>query len=82
MQQIRAFIAVELPPPTREALAGVVGQLHGLVDDGVRWTRPDSLHLTLRFLGNIDIESVPAVSDWQGSAWRRRWSRRGSSWPI
>ena len=63
MQQIRAFIAVELPPPTREALAGVVGQLHGLVDDGVRWIRPESLHLTLRFLGNIDIESVPAVSD-------------------
>ena len=32
------------------------------MDGGVRWTRPESLHLTLRFLGNIDEEIVPAVS--------------------
>ena len=63
MQQIRAFIAVELAPPTREALAGVVRQLADRVDRGVRWTRPESLHLTLRFLGNIDVELAPAVSD-------------------
>lgn len=62
MPQIRAFIAVELPPPTRDMLAGVVRHLASRVD-GVRWTRPESLHLTLRFLGNIDEESVPAVSD-------------------
>lgn len=63
MQQIRAFIAVELPTPTRDMLAGVVRHLASRVDGGVRWTKPDSLHLTLRFLGNIDVESVPAVSE-------------------
>ncbi|MDE2860341.1 MAG: RNA 2',3'-cyclic phosphodiesterase [Chloroflexota bacterium] len=63
MQQIRAFIAVELPPPTRDMLAGVVQHLASRVDGSVRWSRPESLHLTLRFLGNIDVESVPAVSD-------------------
>ena len=63
MPLIRAFIAVELPPATRNMLAGVVRHLASRVDGGVRWTRPESFHLTLRFLGNIDAESVPAVSD-------------------
>lgn len=63
MPQIRAFIAVELPPPTRDMLADIVRHLASRVDGGVRWTRPESLHLTLRFLGNIDEESVPAVSE-------------------
>lgn len=63
MSQIRAFIAVELPPPTRDMLAGVVRHLASRVDGGVRWSRPESLHLTLRFLGNIDEETVPALSD-------------------
>ena len=63
MQQIRAFIAVELPPPTRDMLAGVVQHLAARVDGGVRWSRPESLHLTLRFLGNIDVESVQAISE-------------------
>ena len=62
-QRIRAFIAVELPPPTRDLLAGVVRQLADRVDGGVRWTRPESLHLTLRFLGDVDVESVPALSE-------------------
>ena len=63
MQQIRAFIAVELPPPTRDMLAGLVRHLASRVDGGVRWSKPESLHLTLRFLGNIDVESVPAISE-------------------
>ena len=62
-QRIRAFIAVELPPRTRDLIAGVVRQLADRVDGGVRWTRPESLHLTLRFLGNVDVEAVPALSD-------------------
>ena len=63
MQQIRAFIAVELPSQTRDMIAGVARHLASRVDGGVRWSKPESLHLTLRFLGNIDVESVPAVSD-------------------
>ena len=63
MPQIRAFIAVELPPPTGDMLAGVVRLLASRVDGGVRWTRPESLHLTLRFLGNIEADSVEAVSE-------------------
>ena len=63
MERIRSFVAVELPPPVRDRIAGVVRHLASRVDGGVRWSRPESLHLTLRFLGDIDAEFVPAVSD-------------------
>ena len=63
MEQIRAFIAVELPPAVREAVEGVVRELRSGIGDGVRWVRPEGVHLTLKFLGDIDADSVPAISD-------------------
>lgn len=56
----RAFIALTLPPPVREHLAGVQDCLSG---QGVRarWVRPESMHLTLKFLGALPAETVPAV---------------------
>ena len=62
MEQIRAFIAVELPPAVREAVEGVVRELRSRAGDGVRWVRPEGVHLNLKFLGDIDADSVPAVS--------------------
>jgi RNA 2',3'-cyclic 3'-phosphodiesterase len=56
---IRTFIAVELDPILKEAIAAVQEtlkrELHGLAA-GVRlqWTRVDSIHLTLKFLGDIE----------------------------
>ena len=67
MEQIRAFIAVELPPAVREAVEGVVRELRSGIGDGVRWVRPEGIHLTLKFLGDIDADSVPAISDALGS---------------
>jgi 2'-5' RNA ligase len=44
----RLFIALTLPPPVRAALAALAEPMAG-----VNWTRPDHLHLTLRFLGDV-----------------------------
>ena len=63
MEQIRAFIAVELPPAAREAVEGVVRDLRSRTGDGVRWVRPEGVHLTLKFLGDIDAGSVPTISE-------------------
>ena len=62
MSQIRSFIAVELPPDVREAVDRVMRGLSATAVDGVRWVRPEGVHLTLKFLGDIDADSVPAVS--------------------
>ena len=62
MERIRAFIAVELPPATREAVEDVTRRLQAGAFEGVRWVRPEGVHLTLKFLGSIGADSVPAVS--------------------
>ena len=56
---VRAFIAVEISPEARDALAGVMARLREGGVSGVRWARPESIHLTLKFLGDID----PALVD-------------------
>lgn len=56
---IRAFIAVKLAPTA--ALAPVLETITGL-GSGVRPVSPAQLHLTLRFLGDIDPDSVADVS--------------------
>ena len=62
MEQLRAFIAVELPLRAREALEGVTADLQALALTGVRWVRPEGVHLTLKFLGNIGSASIEPIS--------------------
>lgn len=56
----RTFIAVDLDPELREA---VVGLERSLEDAGVRlrWIRPENLHFTLKFLGEITAVQVARV---------------------
>lgn len=49
---IRAFIAADISEQVRERIGEIRTELE-LTDAGVRWTKPSSIHLTLRFLGNI-----------------------------
>ena len=62
MSQIRAFVAVELNAAAREAVGRVMSDLRAAAGDGVRWVRPEGIHLTLKFLGDIDVDSAPAIS--------------------
>jgi 2'-5' RNA ligase len=59
---LRAFFAIELAAPARAA-AGAL--LHALRErpgaDGVRWVREENLHVTLRFLGDVAEDAVPAL---------------------
>jgi 2'-5' RNA ligase len=57
---IRSFIAIELPDEIRHALAELQKHLKRDVA-GVRWVEPASIHLTLKFLGNIPAEQVQAI---------------------
>jgi 2'-5' RNA ligase len=59
---LRAFVAAELPTDLLKALAAVQAEL-GQRGLRVRWTRPASLHLTLKFLGDIPADRVPVVAE-------------------
>ena len=64
MTTIRAFIAIDLPPDVKRALADAAATLNGRVPRGtVRWVRPEQMHLTLRFLGDTPTERLPALAD-------------------
>jgi len=58
---IRSFIAIELPEGIRHALAEVQKHLKRDVA-GVRWVQPASIHLTLKFLGDIPAEQVQPIA--------------------
>lgn len=55
--RIRAFIAMPLPQPFLDWVANLTAAL-GRVRPAIRWARPESLHLTLAFLGEIPEEEL------------------------
>jgi 2'-5' RNA ligase len=57
---IRAFIAIELPPPVI-ALLGKIQQDLKSLRVGARWVRPENIHLTLKFLGDINPAEVEKI---------------------
>ncbi len=57
---MRAFIAIELPESIHEALARAQARFRAVCPDA-RWTRPEGIHLTLKFLGQISDEQVTQV---------------------
>jgi 2'-5' RNA ligase len=58
---LRLFVALDFPAEVRKALARA-GRDCSPVLPGVRWTRPETLHLTLKFLGDTAAERVPEVA--------------------
>lgn len=59
---IRTFIAVELDPDMKRSLARDVGLLSAAAPR-VKWSRPDNLHLTLRFLGDVKENDLQELFD-------------------
>jgi 2'-5' RNA ligase len=59
---MRAFIAVELPPDIQDALIRIQNKLRTTLPK-IAWTKPDSLHLTLKFLGEISEDQQAAIQD-------------------
>lgn len=63
MEQIRAFVAIELPDTVKAALSQLQRRLKQAEPSAVKWVAPDSVHLTLKFLGNIPADTVATISD-------------------
>ncbi|MHB8085328.1 MAG: RNA 2',3'-cyclic phosphodiesterase [Dehalococcoidia bacterium] len=52
-QEIRAFVSIELPAELRKMMSDFQAGLKRPGQGFVRWVKPESVHLTLKFLGNI-----------------------------
>jgi 2'-5' RNA ligase len=57
---VRLFVAVFPPPETQKALARAAIDLP--IPKGFRWTKPENIHLTLKFLGETPEEAVPGIT--------------------
>lgn len=62
MKPVRTFVAVELTPEIRGRANQLVGVLRRVVAD-VRWSPPENMHLTLKFLGDVEVLEIPRVCD-------------------
>ena len=60
---LRLFVACELPPEMKAALASLQEALRKKGAPRVRWVRPEGIHLTLKFLGAVPQENVAAIRD-------------------
>ena len=62
-RSLRLFVAVELSDDLKLALGDAVAALKRAgADDGLRWVRPEGVHLTLKFLGATPPGRVPAIT--------------------
>lgn len=61
MGRLRLFFAVWVPPDCGDVIWRELAPLRRRAP-GVRWTPPDSYHVTLRFLGDVEPERVAPLS--------------------
>ncbi|MCP4624557.1 MAG: RNA 2',3'-cyclic phosphodiesterase [bacterium] len=59
-QTIRAFIAIELPDSIKSLIGRVQQELKSL-GLKARWVRAENIHLTLKFLGDIDAGDIDNI---------------------
>jgi 2'-5' RNA ligase len=62
MQTIRSFIAIPLADHISRRVKRLLVQLKQ-DDDGIKWVPIDNLHLTLKFLGDVDNTQIPKICD-------------------
>lgn len=62
MPTTRAFIAIPIPSKIQRALGGLQDNLKKDISN-VRWTKPESIHLTLKFLGDVEDEKLAPIGE-------------------
>ncbi len=58
---MRAFIAIELPKKIKDALAQLQQKLKSTGADA-KWVAPENIHLTIKFLGEINDEQLGKIT--------------------
>ncbi len=61
-KSIRAFLAIDFPDGIKATLGRIQERLKPLIG-GVRWTKPESIHLTLQFFGYIPPDHIELISE-------------------
>jgi RNA 2',3'-cyclic 3'-phosphodiesterase len=64
---VRLFVALAIPAPIREALGSLIAQLRQIAmresDRRPRWVRPENLHVTLKFIGEVRAAKLDGIRE-------------------
>lgn len=59
--QVRLFVACEVPDDVKSDIGDMIESLRSRSGSAVRWIKPDGVHVTLKFLGEVPVKKLPAV---------------------
>ncbi len=62
MEQVRSFIAIDLPAGLKLELTQLQARLKTGNTPGIKWVKPDGMHLTLKFLGNVAAAKIDEIT--------------------
>ena len=62
MEQVRSFVAIELPEGLKDELVRLSERLKSGSHSGVRWVDPRGIHLTLKFLGDVAVGRLDDIN--------------------
>lgn len=57
----RIFVALNIPDDAKEKLFSIIYQLHP--DKSLKWETKEKIHLTLKFVGDIEDELIPKIKN-------------------
>lgn len=60
MTGIRSFVAVDIPSAMRDDIARIQ---RGLATEGLRFVRPELVHVTLKFLGDVPEDRIDKIAE-------------------
>ena len=72
-QPIRCFVAIEIPEPIQQRLERIQEKFRQQIQKA-SWVKPGNIHLTLKFLGDVDPVDLESI----GEAIKSEASRHGS----
>jgi 2'-5' RNA ligase len=70
-KSLRLFVAIELPDEVRRYLERTIQTLQTAgADKGLRWVRPEGIHVTLKFLGSTNEDDLAGITSglWEVAA--------------
>lgn len=65
---LRSFLALDTPDEIRKEIGAAQDRLKRIIQGDIRWVRPEGIHLTLKFFGNISGNDAANISAAVGRA--------------
>jgi 2'-5' RNA ligase len=61
-KKIRSFLALDPPEEVLREIGAVQNRLRKLIEGDIRWVRPEGIHLTLKFFGDVSGDDVANIA--------------------